>query len=228
MGIDRAVTQGMLAGGIDARVEIYDWTGTDRGLVALGNVTRHREQSKIVADKITRVARGEDGAAAPKRIIVTSHSAGTGIAVWALEQLPDDVMIDDLVLIASALSPQYDLSRALKHVRHKAWAFNSELDMLVLGTGCKMFGTVDRVNTDAGGRVGFALPSEPAVAGQYEKFEQVPYDNDWMRFRNNGEHIGAMSRSFARNVIARVLKGEGLPPRATTTPSDLPTTRKAA
>ena len=45
-----------------------------------------------------------------------------------------------------------------------------------------------------------------------------------LRFGNNGEHIGAMTRSFARNVIARVLKGEGLPPRATT----LPTTRKAA
>jgi hypothetical protein len=224
MNIDRNVTNGMVAGGVAARSEIYDWTGTDRGLVALGNVTRHEEQSRLVAERITRAVREEH----PSRIIVTSHSAGTGIAVWALEQLPDDVMIDDLVMIASALSPEYDLSRALKHVRHRAYAFNSELDVLVLGTGCKVFGTVDRIKTDAGGRVGFVVPREPSVPGQYEKFEQMPYDPDWMRFYNNGEHIGAMSRTFARKVIAPVLLGKGLPPRATTQPATMPTTRRAA
>src|SRR4051794_13651466 len=47
MNIDRNVTSGIVAGGLKARVEIYDWTGTDRGLVALGNVQRHEEQAKL-------------------------------------------------------------------------------------------------------------------------------------------------------------------------------------
>ena len=67
MNIDRNVTSGIIAGGIEADVEIYDWTGTDRGLVALGNVRRHEEQAKLVAERITRAVR-EDGY---KRVIVT-------------------------------------------------------------------------------------------------------------------------------------------------------------
>jgi hypothetical protein len=227
MNIDRNVTSGIVAGGVGARVEIYDWTGADRGLVALGNVKRHEEQAKLVAERIVRAVREDQPR--PSRIVVTSHSAGTGIAIWALEQLPEDVMVDDLVMIASALSPEYDLSRALKHVRHRVYAFNSELDVLVLGTGCKMFGTVDRVKTDGAGRIGFVIPRNPAVADQYAKFEQFPYDPDWMRFYNNGEHIGAMTRAFARKVIAPVLLGKGLPERATTLPAPTaPTTRRAA
>ena len=57
--------------------------------------------------------------------------------MWALEKLPDDVMVDDLVMVASALSPQYDLSKALKHVRGKAYAFNSMLDVLILAPARK-------------------------------------------------------------------------------------------
>src|SRR3954468_20234874 len=115
MNIDRSVTSGLLQGGIEADLQIYDWTGTDRGLASLANVRRHEEQAQVVANIILdRLRRQADA-----RGVVTSHSAGTGIAIWALEKLPDDVMIDDLVMIASALSPGYDLSRALRHVRHK-------------------------------------------------------------------------------------------------------------
>jgi pimeloyl-ACP methyl ester carboxylesterase len=218
MTIDRTLTRGLLQGGIEADLQIYDWTGTDRGLASLMNVRRHREQSKIVADLILQRRKLQPNG----RIILTAHSAGTGVAVWALQKLPDDVRIDDLVLIASALSPEYDLSRALRHVRHRAYAFNSELDVLVLGTGCRNFGTVDRVKTDAAGRVGFRVPENPAVAGQYEKFVQYPYDPDWMRFHNNGEHIGPMTRTFAREVISLVIQGRGPSPLPTSQPTTEP------
>src|SRR3954447_6741700 len=220
MNIDRSVTSGLLQGGIEADLQIYDWTGTDRGLASLANVRRHEEQAQVVANIILDRLRRQPDA----RVIVTSHSAGTGIAIWALEKLPDDVMIDDLVMIASALSPGYDLSRALRHVRHKAYAFNSELDVLVLGTGCRTFGTVDRVKPDAGGRVGFIVPEQPAVEGQYEKFVQYPYDPNWMRYHNNGEHIGAMFRPFAREVIAKVIEGKGPAPLPTSQPTTTPAT----
>jgi pimeloyl-ACP methyl ester carboxylesterase len=223
MAIDSMLTNGLRDGHVNAQIEIYDWTGEDRGMAALTQSKRHRDQSKIVADMILKHVREHP----QQPITLTSHSAGTGIAVWALEQLPDDVKVDDLVLIASALSPQYDLSKALRHVRNKAYAFNSDLDVLVLGAGTKMFGTVDRVYGDAAGRVGFTMPSG-ADEVQYKQLEQYPYDADWMRFRNNGEHIGPMMRPFASNVIARVLLGKGLPPRATTQPTTQSSSRPAS
>ena len=119
------------------------------------------------------------------------------------------------VFLAPAVSPGYDLTRALRALRRELVVFWSPLDLLVLGAGTRLFGTVDRVKTDAAGRVGFRVPEHPAVAGQYEKFVQYPYDPDWMRFRNNGEHIGPMMRPFAREVIAAVIQGRGPTPLPT-------------
>ncbi|MBC8107696.1 MAG: hypothetical protein H7Z14_13980 [Anaerolineae bacterium] len=219
MRIDHMFTQGLLGGGVDADLEIYDWTGTDRGMIALMQTKRHQEQSTIVAQLIEKRVREHPG----QRITITGHSAGTGIAVWALEKLPDDVMVDDLVMMASALSPQYDLTKALKHVRGQAIAFNSTLDVLILGAGTKGLGTVDRVKTDGAGRVGFEMPAS-GDKEQYTKLKQYPYDGDWLRFNNPGDHIGPMMRSFSKNVVASVILGKGVPPRATTLPSTRPTT----
>ena len=226
MRIDHLFTQGLLNGGVNADIQIYDWTGTDRGMVALMQSKRHQEQAAIVAQMIEKRVRENPNL----RITVTGHSAGTGIAVWALEKLPDDVMVDDLVMIASALSPQYDLSKALHHVRGRAYAFNSALDVLILSIGTKGFGTVDRVKGDAAGLIGFRMPPN-ADEEQYAKLTQFPYDADWLRFNNPGDHIGPMMRSFAKNVVARVMLGKGVPPRAatrtTTRPSTAPSTNPA-
>jgi pimeloyl-ACP methyl ester carboxylesterase len=188
-------------------------------------VKRHEDQSSEVARMIETHVRENPN----QKIVLSGHSAGTGIAVWALEKLPDDVMIDDLVMVASALSPQYDLSKALRHVRHRAYAFNSKLDVLILSIGTRGFGTVDRIKTDAAGCIGFVMPAG-GDAQQYAKLAQYPYDPDWLRFRNAGEHIGPMMTSFSKNVVARVLLGRPLPLRAstapvTTQPATIPTSR---
>lgn len=212
MFVDRLMTQGLLDGGLHASINIYDWTGTDRGIVSLINVARHDQQSTVVAKMIEQQRHDHPD----QPIILTSHSAGTGIAVWALEKLPDDVQVDDLVLIASALSPKHDLSRALLHVKHRAYAFNSNLDTLILAIGTTGFGTVDRVKSVSAGNINFCVPKDRAAA--YAKLIQIPYDADWLRFDNDGSHIGPMMRSFAKHVIARVLLTDTLPPR------ELPTT----
>ena len=220
MRIDHLFTQGLLNGGVNADIEIYDWTGTDRGLIVLMHSKRHQDQSTIVAKMIEKRIREN-----PKlRITITGQSSCTGIAVWARDKLPDDVFVDDFVMIASALSPQYDLSKALRHVRARAYAFNSSLDVLILSIGTKGFGTVDRVKGVAAGLVGFTMP-ESADKEQYAKLTQFPYDADWLRFNNPGDHIGPMMRSFAKNVVASVMLGKGVPPRATTRPATVPSTQ---
>lgn len=216
MRIDDLLLSGLRSGGLDAEVEIYDWTGQISGLAALVNYERNQQESQKIADKLTAIARANP----ERRIIITSHSGGGGLAVWALERVPDDVQIDALLLIAPALSPQYDMSRALSRVRGQVFALVSELDP-VLGTGTRNFGTIDRVMSDSAGRVGFTPPAD-ASAEQYRKLQALCYDRAWTKYGNAGDHIGAMNRAFARNVIAPLLMTGRLP---AVVPASRPTTQ---
>jgi len=143
-------------------------------------------------------------------ITVSAHSAGAGIITWALEQLPPEDQIETLLFIAPALSPQYDLSRALAHVRGKVYVIYSPYDSAVLGMGTKMFGTVDGLKVEAAGKVGFK-PPPTADEQEYEKLVQIPYQSVWVKLGNIGDHIGGLSRPFARAVLAPLLEHGELP-----------------
>jgi pimeloyl-ACP methyl ester carboxylesterase len=161
------------------------------------------------------------------RIYLSGHSGGTAIAVWALERLPPDVKVDTLLLIASALSPTYDLSPALRRVRGRAYALHSPYDP-VLGIGTRMFGTIDGIRTDAAGRVGFTPPPTAADPPQYAKLTTVGYGPGWIRLSNIGDHIGPMMRPFAREVIAPLLQTGVLRQIAGAATRPAATTRTAA
>jgi hypothetical protein len=201
--VDRQMISGLREGGYAGRLAMHDWTADHEGLEALLNQPLHERESQRVADALTERYRENPG----RRIVITSHSGGTGIAVWALEKLPDDVKVDTVVMLASALSPEYDLTKALRHVRGKVYAFNSLTDTLVLGVGTRTFGTVDGVKCDAAGRCNFVVP-DGADAQQYKKLVQVPYSAAWMALGNIGDHIGPMSSRFARDVLAPVVLGQ--------------------
>jgi pimeloyl-ACP methyl ester carboxylesterase len=216
LSIDRALSTGLSLAHLPD-LEIYDWTDHDPGLHALTAYERNQRQAEVVAEKLTAQYRAH-----PDRpIIVTSHSGGTGIAVWALEKCPPEVKVRTLLLMASALSPGYDLSPALSHVTGHAYAFFSPHDNIVLGTGTSTFGTIDRVYTQAAGMVGFQEPKSPKVSGQYEKLIPMPYTADWMVFGNTGDHIGPMRRAFASQILSPLLGGT--PPSTSTRPASRPT-----
>ena len=204
--IDRLFLQGLKQGGLDADVHPYDWTVKDTGLGALLATELHKEETAKVAAMIAELAREHRGA----RLTVSAHSGGAGIIVWALETLPDDVQIDSLLLLSPALSPPYDLSRALCHVRGKVYVFYSPYDVAVLGVGTQMLGTIDGVRSDAAGRVGFKQPPT-ADEAEYRKLVQVPYDPAWIQLGNIGEHIGTLARPFAREVVAPLMLTGVLP-----------------
>ena len=198
--IDRDLRTGLRNAGFIGDIHIYDWTCKDPGIPALHNRQRNHEQAAIIADRIAQQFR----AAPDVPIYLTCHSGGAGPAVWALEKLPADVSVKSLVMISPALSPGYDLSAALSHVSGKAYCFYSPDDDMVLGTGTRLFGTIDGVRTDAAGRVGFSKP-QGADDRQYAKLIAKPYDPAWARFGNIGGHVGAMTVPFAHAVIGPIV-----------------------
>jgi hypothetical protein len=202
LAVDRAMAGGFQQGGVNADIEMVDWSATDRGIAALHARDANEKEAGKVADLLVRRMADYPG----ERIVLTSHSGGGGIAVWALEQLPTGVQIDDALLMAPALSPGYDLTAALQHVRGKMYVFWSTGDELVLGIGCRMCGTMDGKLTDAAGRVSFSQPST-ADPVQYQKLDQRPYDPAWVRLGNLGDHIGPMARPFAKVILSPLVIG---------------------
>ncbi|HEY8750847.1 MAG TPA: hypothetical protein VIM11_22880 [Tepidisphaeraceae bacterium] len=201
--LDRHMTIGLKEGGWDGPISIYDWTANDPGIDALLSYKRNREQAEKVEKQIEEKLRKDPGL----KIAVTCHSGGTGIAVWALEGLPEGMQIQTLVLLASALSPDYDLSNALKHVRGKAYVYYSKNDQVVLGAGTRLFGTIDGVKTNAAGLIGFKKP-DSADEKSYAKLVQIPYDDGWIAFQNIGNHVGCMSQPFAEKILSPMLIDE--------------------
>jgi pimeloyl-ACP methyl ester carboxylesterase len=201
--IDHNLIRGLKAGGYDGQTEIYDWTESDPGLSALWSRRRNDREAQRIADKIVQIVKNDPEV----QITITAHSGGTGLAVWALERLPADVYVQTLFLLSSALSPGYDLTKALRHVRGHVYAFNSEYDSIVLGAGTRAFGTIDGVRTEAAGKVGFVMPTG-GDAHQYAKLLQPPFDRAWMKYGNLGDHIGMLNGEFARRVLAPLVQAE--------------------
>jgi hypothetical protein len=201
-GIDRGFLAGLRDGGVDAEMHVYDWTGDAKGVPALHSYEHNHKEAALVADALSaRFHAHPDG-----RIVITSHSGGCAIAIWALEQLPPDVKVGFVLLLAPAISPDYDLSRALAHIDGKLSAFTSTGDELILGIGCRLCGTMDGKMTDAAGRVGFTRPPS-ADKLLYEKLDQHPYEKEWGWLGNFGDHIGPMSRPFAAKILTPLVVG---------------------
>jgi hypothetical protein len=198
--IDHELRAGLRKAGFDGSIDIHDWTCGDPGIPALHNRARNMEQAGKIAQRIEKQFRDQPHVP----IYLTCHSGGAGPAVWALEQLPSDVSVKALVMIAPALSPGYDLSAALSRVAGKAYCFYSPDDDMVLGTGTKLFGTIDGVKSDAAGRIGFAQPAS-ADDRQYAKLVSRPYETAWARFGNIGGHVGCMTTPFVHAVVGPML-----------------------
>jgi pimeloyl-ACP methyl ester carboxylesterase len=190
------------SGGFDSHYRVFDWTDGDPGLEALDAYSRNQDQAQDLANHLAGQRIGD-----PQRpIFLIAHSGGTGVAVWALEKLPKNVQVRGVILLASALSPDYDLSEALRHVSGKLIVFYSDRDQWILGAGTKVFGTIDRVRTEGAGLKGFHVPAG-ADADQYHKLIQVPYDRAWEALGNWGDHMGPLAGGFVRVVLAPLLRG---------------------
>lgn len=206
-GVD--VRKGLTAAGFNGSFEEYDWE-TGLGMVADEDeaVRAKRAQAAHVARNISRYqARFPD---APVNVI--GFSAGTAIAVYAVEALPADSQIDTLVMLSSSLSSAYDLSKALRHVRGDVYVTTSPKDEM-LGELAPIFGTADRkfVGKNIGGIRGFYLPPDADAQTRrlYSKIVLLAWRPGWDKLGEEGQHAGTTAPAFIQHVIAPLLLREG-------------------
>jgi pimeloyl-ACP methyl ester carboxylesterase len=194
--------------GLPYLVKVVPWGhGFGRWHADLTNAANRDRRALEIADEV-RAFRAEDPAAA---VFLVGKSGGTGLVVKALEHLPDNT-VERVVLLSPALSPTYDLTRALRAVGREMVVFWSPLDVFVLGIGTRIFGTIDRIKTVSAGMVGFRLPpaAELPRQDQYRKLRQVRWQPDMASTGYLGGHVGPDNPAFLRKYVVPLLRvGDG-------------------
>lgn len=193
------LTHAAAKAGSSHEVRVIPWGhGFGRWHRDLTNVQNHCKWAEHIASEVAAYRAAKPDAP----VYIVGKSGGTGVVVRSLELMPDNA-VDAVVLISSALSPDYDLTRALRAVKGQMTSFWSPLDVFVLGAGTKLFGTVDRCNRVSAGLVGFRRPKDldEAGAAQYAKLRQVRWSPNMASTGYFGGHVGPDNPAFLRKYV---------------------------
>jgi hypothetical protein len=190
-------------------VKVIPWGhGLGRWHADLTNAENRDAKARSIADEVRAFRAGRPGAP----VFLVGKSGGTGLVVKALEGL-DEGSVDVAVLISPAISPAYDLTRALRTVRREMVVFWSPLDVFVLGAGTRIFGTIDRIKSVSAGLVGFRPPS-PGTDEQkeaYARLRQVRWGPKMASTGYLGGHVGPDSPAFLRKYVVPLLRALDAP-----------------
>ncbi len=202
------IQQGFIAADYPGSGEMLSWE-TGKGLMADQNasVEYKRAQAKIAARKITKHAQAYPGV--PLGLL--GFSAGTAQAIFTLEALPESVQVDDVVLLGTSISHDYDLTKALKHVNGKLYVYTSTKDRM-LGFLMPFSGTADREYGDPGaGITGFIRPKGAKASTRKlykEKIVTIPWTAKLEKDGNYGKHFDNVKMEFIRDHVAPLYMGK--------------------
>lgn len=201
------VIEGMLNAGYQGAGEMMSWE-TGKGLMAdqKASVEYKREKARESAASIRRYMEEHPG----RPVGLLGFSAGTAEAVFALECLPEAAKVDHVVLLGASISRDYDMTAALKRVKHKLQIVTSTHDHM-LSIAMPLSGTADRKFHDPGAGIrGFVLPAnatEETKRIYAEKIATIPYSKDFRKDGDKGHHFDNVKMEFIRDHVAPLLMG---------------------
>lgn len=203
----RWMTRVVRSAGLPLSVEVHHWGhGRGRWLADLTDEENHQLHSAAIARRVEGFLAQHPGAP----VYLVGKSGGTGLVVWALERLPE-ASVERAILLSPALSPSYDLSNAFRALRRELVVFHSPLDLVLLGAGTSLFGTVDRVRSVGAGLVGFRPPdgADDETRGLYrDRLRQVRWTPSMVREAYLGGHFAVDWPPFLKRYVLPWLKPE--------------------
>lgn len=196
------VWRGLDDAGYDGASEAFRWQ-TGMGVVAdqASTVDYKRSKAGELARKIEAFKVEQPNA--PVNIIALS--AGTAVAVYALEAMRPSISVNNVILLSGSLSSDHDLTRALERVSGKMYIFTSQRDG-VLRFLVPIAGTADRESAKAGtiGVEGVRMPRGASARTRelYQKVVVVPYTARFAQYGNYGKHTDSVKAPFVQEFVA--------------------------
>lgn len=179
-------------------ISYYDWPGMVPGSAYALDQEMSREKAREIAGWIHDYRRDY-----PERpVFVVGHSGGAAIAVFVAEEINPDEPLAGLVVLATPLSPRYDLTRALAGAGGRMLSCYSPedglLDFLVL-VGRNFDGTREK----PAGEVGFELPGQADVrrVNAFRGLSQLRWDDTMRAYNHDGGHEGWTRPAWVRKFL---------------------------
>jgi pimeloyl-ACP methyl ester carboxylesterase len=164
------------------------------------NRTNVRAQGKKLADQVEEFHR--DFPETP--IYLWGHSAGSGVILAALENLPPGI-VERALLLSPSVPSCYDVRLALGNVKQGLHVFYSYHDWVYLGVATCL---LDKAQcTATSGRIGFRhLGNSEEDQILYGKLWQRPWKNHDQLTGNLGGHYGNYAPGFLRLHLLPLLR----------------------
>ncbi len=203
------VPVGMERAGYRGIVTNYRWSLTLNP--ALDQTLRFiaRASGAVLAGEITDFLKRNPNAEAN----IIALSAGTGVGVWAVEDLKPPYKAKNLVLVGSSLSSRYDLRKAMANLDGDIYCFYSSSDPVLQGP-VRLLGTIDGTFEDSAGLVGLRGPG--AAGG---KVKNIGWSSRFVALGWTGGHADCTNARFVQAQIAPRLIGHPRP-EPTSGPAD--------
>ncbi len=184
--------------GVKSRIRTHDY-GRPFGLLAnlMAYESNRRAAENIAAQIVEYRVKHPD-----TPIDLVGYSGGGGMAVMVAEAVAKDVRLHNVILCQPAISPTYNLNKALRRVDGTLVNLYAPNDWFMLGLGTSLFGTMDRQYVSAAGKDGFAEPlilDDPQLA---KHFKQQMWTPDLIMKGHGGMHAGILSYGWNRNTVA--------------------------
>ena len=130
------------------------------------------------------------------------------MVAWVAEAMGPGRKVDGVIMLATALSPDYRLDKALAKSRRGIVSFYSPWDWVFLGVGTGVFGTSDGSHVSAAGRVGFSLPPGDESDACYQQLFQVKWNAAMIRHWNLGGHVTSGTSRFVAHYVAPLVNAD--------------------
>lgn len=191
-GGDLGIREGLKAAGYPGQVASILWTVSFNPAIdqRLGN-------ARLGGVRLARMIEQYCDKFPGRPVNIIGLSAGTGVAIWALEDLKEGYSVDNVVLLGSSLWHRYDVSRALRRVKGYIYNYYSSQDIVLAGP-MKVFGTIDGVFGDDGaGAVGLHPP------GDSSRVINIRWEPAFKQYGNYGNHTDGTRAPFVRAYISK-------------------------
>ena len=204
----QAFYEGLRAAGRAEAIEIVAWAGPleqwtePEGFYDELCTWSTKEAERLAAYK---------AAHADAPVTLLGFSSGAMTAILVTERLPEEVLVDRVVMLSAGVSQGYDLGPMLAHVRDGAVVYFSPVDDLAIELVAE-YGTIDGDFKTPAATFGFTA--------QYDTLVQIPWDPSMATYGNNGDHLDYLRLpDWIRDTVAPWLATPAEKPHAQTPPA---------
>lgn len=150
-------------------------------------------QGAVLGDQITDYLKRHPGAEAN----VIALSAGTGVAMWAIENVKPPHKVNNYILVGSSISSRYDTRKALKNMKGDIIVYYCSRDPVLQGP-VRALGTIDGTFDDSAGLVG--LRGTGSSSG---RIKNIAWNSKFVKLGWTGGHADCVNKRFVKGELKR-------------------------